>query len=115
MNEAAHTFEWKTDKLPAAGEAGAKHEECAVCGYAKPAVETAAVKNEKPAVETAAVKNEKPAVETAVVKNEQQLSESEDKTDSDASPQTGDNDNTVCWFLLILSAGVILCKKGSTL
>ena len=103
MNEAAHTFEWKTDKLPAAGEAGAKHEECAVCGYAKPAVETAAVKNEKP------------AVETAVVKNEQQLSESEDKTDSDASPQTGDNDNTVCWFLLILSAGVILCKKGSTL
>lgn len=33
MNEAAHTFEWVTDKEATATEAGSKHEECTVCGY----------------------------------------------------------------------------------
>lgn len=33
-----HTFEWKTDKEATQTEAGSKHEECAVCGYAKEAV-----------------------------------------------------------------------------
>ena len=37
-DKAAHTFEWKIDKKPTAGEAGAKHEECTVCGYKKGAV-----------------------------------------------------------------------------
>ena len=39
LNEAAHTFEWVTDKEATAAEAGLKHEECTVCGYAKAAVE----------------------------------------------------------------------------
>lgn len=39
LNEAAHTFEWVTDKEATAAEAGSKHEECTVCGYAKAAVE----------------------------------------------------------------------------
>ncbi len=39
LNEAAHTFEWVTDKEATATEAGSKHEECTVCGYAKAAVE----------------------------------------------------------------------------
>ena len=38
LNEAAHTFEWVTDKEATATPAGAKHEECTVCGYAKAAV-----------------------------------------------------------------------------
>ena len=38
LNEAAHTFEWVTDKEATATEAGSKHEECTVCGYAKAAV-----------------------------------------------------------------------------
>lgn len=39
LNEAAHTFEWITDKEATAAEAGLKHEECTVCGYAKATVE----------------------------------------------------------------------------
>ena len=34
----AHTFEWKTDRKATVTEEGAKHEECTVCGYQKPAV-----------------------------------------------------------------------------
>ena len=34
----AHTFEWKTDREATVTEKGAKHEECTVCGYQKPAV-----------------------------------------------------------------------------
>lgn len=32
-------FEWVIDKEATAAEAGSKHEECTVCGYAKAAVE----------------------------------------------------------------------------
>lgn len=39
LNEAAHTFAWVTDQEATATEAGAKHEECTVCGYAKTAIE----------------------------------------------------------------------------
>ena len=39
MNEAAHDYEWVTDKEATATEAGSKHEECTVCGYKKAAVE----------------------------------------------------------------------------
>ena len=39
LNEAAHTFEWVTDKEATATEAGSKHEKCTVCGYEKAAVE----------------------------------------------------------------------------
>ena len=38
-NEAEHTFEWIIDKEATATETGSRHEECAVCGYAKTAVE----------------------------------------------------------------------------
>lgn len=34
-----HTFAWIVDKDATAAEAGLKHEECTVCGYAKAAVE----------------------------------------------------------------------------
>ena len=38
-NISAHDFEWKIDKDATATEKGSKHEECMVCGYARPAVE----------------------------------------------------------------------------
>ena len=38
-DEAEHTFEWVTDKEATTTQAGSKHEECSVCGFAKPAVE----------------------------------------------------------------------------
>ena len=37
--EAAHSFKWVVDKDATATEKGSKHEECMVCGYARPAVE----------------------------------------------------------------------------
>ena len=38
-DQAAHTFAWVTDKEATATEAGSRHEECTICGYAKKAVE----------------------------------------------------------------------------
>ena len=37
-DEADHAFEWKLDKEATVTEAGAKHEECKVCGYKKTAI-----------------------------------------------------------------------------
>ena len=37
-DEADHAFEWKIDKEATVTEAGAKHEECKVCGYKRAAV-----------------------------------------------------------------------------
>lgn len=39
MNEADHTFAWVTDKEATATEAGSKHEECTICGFARASVE----------------------------------------------------------------------------
>lgn len=39
IDESAHTFEWVIDKAPTATEVGSKHQQCAVCGHALPAVE----------------------------------------------------------------------------
>ena len=48
LNEAAHTFEWVIDKEATATEAGSKHEECTVCGYAKATVEIPATGDKSP-------------------------------------------------------------------
>ena len=37
-DEADHAFEWKIDREPTVTEAGAKHEECKICGYNKTTV-----------------------------------------------------------------------------
>lgn len=37
FNVQSHTFTWVTDREATATEAGSRHEQCAVCGYAKPA------------------------------------------------------------------------------
>ena len=73
---AAHTFKWITDEEATATEAGSKHEECTVCGYAKAAVEI-------------------PATGTT---------EQPTKPSTDA-PQTGDNSNMIVWVAVMLMAG----------
>ena len=62
-DKAAHTFEWLIDKKPTAGEAGAKHERCSVCGYKKDAViiePTGTTTTTPPAVTTTEGKAETP-------------------------------------------------------
>ena len=39
VDRAKHSFEWIVDQKPTATEAGSKHEQCTVCGYARAAVE----------------------------------------------------------------------------
>lgn len=53
LNEAAHTFELVIDKQPTETEAGSKHEECTVCGYAKAAVEIPATGTTTPSTSPA--------------------------------------------------------------
>ena len=74
-DEAAHDYEWVTDKESTATEAGSKHEQCSVCGYAKAAVEIPATGTDKPS-------DEKPT------------------GDSD-EPDTGDNSNILMWAALM--------------
>ena len=87
MNEAAHTYEWVTDKEATATEAGARHEECTVCGYAKAAVEI-------PATGT----TEEPSNPSEPPKDNSDIGVN--------SPQTGDSNNLSLWFALSLAAGV---------
>lgn len=87
LNEADHEFAWVTDKEATVTEAGSKHEECTVCGYAKAAIEI-------PATGT----TEEPPKEYS----------SDGETNS---PQTGDNSNIA---LLVVLMGVGAAGLGAT-
>lgn len=65
LNEAAHTFEWVIDKQPTETEAGSKHEECTVCGYAKAAVEIPATGTTTPSTSPAPTTTPAPTVSPA--------------------------------------------------
>lgn len=93
LDEAAHVFEWVTDKEATAAEVGSKHEECTVCGYAKTAVEiTATGTAEEP---SAPPTSTNPPTDS-------------NKTGDAASPETGDNSSFAIWIaLLLLSFGSI--------
>lgn len=92
LNEAAHTFEWVTDKEATATEAGSKHEECTVCGYKKAAVEI-------PATGTTEDPSEPP---TDTDKP------SGDQTGDTTSPETGDDSNIALWVAVMLAVGAAL-------
>lgn len=88
LNEAAHDFEWVTDKEATATKAGSRHEECTVCGYAKAAVEI-------PATGTTA-NSAKP--------NTPDDTRKPAGTTNSTSPQTGDDSNIALWIVLMFAA-----------
>lgn len=96
MDKAGHTFEWVTDKEATDTQAGSKHEECTVCGYAKEAVEIPATGDEggKPAAPTPEPtdKPQKPADTNS------------GKSELNGSPETGDINNSEVWVSLIAVA-----------
>ena len=69
-----------TDKEATATEAGSRHEECDVCGFAKAAVEI-------PATGTTA--------DTG-------------KNDSPNAPETGDHNSYLLWFVILAVSGSVL-------
>ena len=83
LNEAAHAFEWVTDKEATATEVGSKHEECTVCGYAKTAVEI-------------------PATNTTT---------SNSQSGNTTASETGDNHNSPLWIVLVLATGTGLATS----
>lgn len=84
-DKAAHTFKWVTDKDATATEKGLKHEECAVCGYKKAAVEIAATGSGAKSADNG------------------------NKTDNASSSlKTGEESNMLVWFaLLFVSCGAV--------
>ncbi len=102
LNEAAHTFEWVTDKEATASEKGSKHEECTVCGYAKAAVEIPVTETETSKPAKPGQPAEKPSV--SGVDKADKVS----KADNTDTPRTGDDSNTVVWVSLMLIAVIAL-------
>lgn len=81
LNKSAHTYKWVTDKEATATQAGSRHEECTVCGYAKVA-------------ETIPTIGATPDNNT-------------DNKSNTISPQTGDNSNILIWFALLFVSGEV--------
>lgn len=102
LNEAAHTFEWVTDKEATATEAGSKHEECTVCGYEKAAVEIPAIGTTEEPSEPS-----KPG-ETPSEPPTDTDKPSGDQTGDTTSPVTGDDSNIALWIAVMLAAGAAL-------
>lgn len=86
INVTAHSFTWIVDKEATEEEAGAKHEECTVCGYKRATV-----------VIPATADPEEPSA------------------DNINPPKTGDNSNTALWSLLaavsVAGLGVLLLRR----
>ena len=122
LNEAAHTFEWVTDKQPTETEAGSKHEECTVCGYAKAAVEIPATGTTTPSTSPAptsspgatttpaptaspdATTTPAPTGTSGATATPAPTAEPETGT----GPKTGDDTNAAPWAALLLAAGAAL-------
>ncbi len=99
----AHSFEWIIDREATVTEAGSKHEECSVCGYAKDSVKI-------PATGTGSVDPEDPKDSQ---NPEQPDPGNPDQTASENSngiAQTGDSSLIVVWMILLTLAG--FCIAG---
>ncbi len=93
LNKAAHSFEWIIDKEATETQAGSKHQQCSVCGYAKEAVEI-------PATGTAtnpSDENENPSTGTTPNPSDENENPSTGTTpnpsDEGESPSTGTTPN----------------------
>lgn len=133
LNEAAHDFEWMTDKEATATEAGSKHKKCAVCGYAKDAVEipatgtaTGPTKPDEPngganPTDTATPGNASNPTDGAKpddTTNPADAMKSDVAADK-AIPQTGDNNAVAIWaaaaIALAAAAAVVVAVAGTAL
>lgn len=95
INEAAHTFAWVTDKEATATEAGSRHEECVICGYAK-AAEVIPATGTTGTTETPAGMTGTPDTTTGTPA----------ATNIRQTIATGDNSSIALWVtLLLLSCG----------
>lgn len=113
MNEADHTFVWVTDKEPTATEAGLKHEECTVCGFARAAVEIPATgAEEDPSDSTQSGETSNDSIQPGESSGGP-LTGSDDligdtREDGKVLPQTGDDIDVVPWVVAMIAASVIM-------
>ena len=107
IDKAAHSYKWVIDKEATATEAGLKHEECSVCGYAKEQVEIPATgtttdpsdENEKPSIGAPTDPN------TSTGNNQTGTSTGNNQTDNKTSPQTGDERDLALWIFSLAISG----------
>ena len=87
-DEESHTFEWIVDKEATDTQAGSRHQECTVCGYALAAVEIPPLEKPEEPEQPIPPQTEKPAAQPS----------------RSTTPQTGDAGNTLPWALLCVAA-----------
>ena len=87
-DEESHTFEWIVDKEATDTQAGSRHQECTVCGYALAAVEIPPLEKPEEPEQPIPPQTEKPAAQPS----------------RSTTPQTGDAGNTLPWVLLCVAA-----------
>lgn len=92
INIAPHSYVWVTDKEATSTEAGSRHEECDVCGFAKAAVEI-------PATGTPDGSSDESE------KDEDGQQADTGKNDSEDAPQTGEHNNYLVWLALLAVSG----------
>lgn len=118
MNKAGHSFEWIVDKEATETEAGSKHEECTVCGYAKDAVEIPATGViDEPTPEPSPTEDPKPTNKpeptgepkpTEIPKPTAEPDANSGKSDGMVSPETGDGNEISVWLMLIAASAAML-------
>mgnify|MGYP005779653029 CR=1 FL=1 len=87
-DEESHTFEWIVDREATDTQAGSRHQECTVCGYALAAVEIPPLEKPEEPEQPTTPQTEKPAAQPS----------------RSTTPQTGDAGNTLPWALLCVAA-----------
>ena len=134
LNLEAHTFRWMTDREATQTEPGLRHEECAVCGYAKEAEEIPAAEVPETPEESSGASDTgdtdagntdtaKPSesdksgnaeaasgsdAQTESSASSGQASASATQTTAAASPETGDDASMVLSAVLLIGAGIVL-------
>ncbi|WP_124099066.1 LPXTG cell wall anchor domain-containing protein [Ruminococcus sp. Marseille-P6503] len=129
-DEAAHTFEWITDKEAEIGVAGSKHEECTVCGYAKEAVvipalelpedssatdstdDDSSASDDSSAADSESSQADDSEESTAASDSKAESASDSSSTSGDKSPNTGDN-RSVLLFAFVLAGGTALAGTAA--
>ena len=97
-----HDFIWITDQEATETEAGLKHEECTICGYAEAPVEIPATGPEEP---EKPAEPEKPTEPDKKDATDKPAGPATDDADEDVVAQTGDPTDIAPWIMLMLASG----------